>query len=78
MNIPTTIFIIPYRNRIPQKAYFEKYFEERVSKQPGMEFAEYYFVHQKDNRPFNKRMVRLTGNLPYSTYRKRSLRHMKK
>ena len=61
MNIPTTIFIIPYRNRIPQKAYFEKYFEERVSKQPGMEFAEYYFVHQKDNRPFNRGAIKNIG-----------------
>jgi hypothetical protein len=44
---PTTIFIIPYRDRVKQKKYFEKYFEERVSKQDGMNTAEYYFIHQK-------------------------------
>ena len=60
---PTTIFIVPYRNRIPQKAYFEKYFEERVSKQSCMETAEYYFVHQKDTRPFNRGAIKNIGFL---------------
>lgn len=60
---PTTIFIVPYRNRIPQKAYFEKYFEDRVSKQPGMEISEYYFIHQKDDRPFNRGAIKNIGFL---------------
>lgn len=60
---PTTIFIVPYRNRIPQKAYFEKYFEDRVSKQSGMETAEYYFIHQKDKRPFNRGAIKNIGFL---------------
>ena len=60
---PTTIFIVPYRDRLPQKAYFEKYFEERVSKQSGMETAEYYFVHQKDYRPFNRGAIKNIGFL---------------
>ena len=61
--LPTTIFIVPYRDRLPQKAQFEKYFSERVSKQPGMENAEYYFVHQKDSRPFNRGAIKNIGFL---------------
>jgi hypothetical protein len=60
---PTTIFIVPYRDRLPQKAQFEKYFDERVSKQSGMETAEYYFVHQKDSRPFNRGAIKNIGFL---------------
>ena len=63
---PSTIFIIPYRNRITQKSYFERYFEERVSKQPGMENTEYYFVHQKDTRPFNRGAIKNIGFLSLS------------
>ena len=60
---PTTIFIVPYRDRLPQKAHFENYFEERVSKQSGMDTAEYYFVHQKDTRPFNRGAIKNIGFL---------------
>ena len=70
---PSTIFIIPFRDRYPQKAYFEKYFRERVSNQKGMENAKYFFIHQKDTRPFNRGAVKNLGFLilskKYSNWR---------
>lgn len=65
MNIeqPSVIFIIPYRDRESEKAYFEKYFLERVSNQKGMENAKYFFIHQKDLKPFNRGAIKNIGFL---------------
>ena len=60
MIIPTKIFIIPYRNRKYLKIHFTKYMEyllEDISK----ETYEIYFVHQKDNKPFNRGALKNIG-----------------
>ena len=60
MIIPTKIFIIPYRNRKYLKIHFTKYMEyllEDISK----ETYEIYFVHQKDNKQFNRGALKNIG-----------------
>jgi hypothetical protein len=63
---PKTIFIIPYRSRETQMKYFIQYFETRVRNQPDMEDAEYFFIHQKDNRPFNRGAMKNIGFIVFS------------
>lgn len=63
---PKTIFIIPYRSRETQMNYFIQYFNTRIRNQPNMEDAEYYFIHQKDNRPFNRGAMKNIGFIIFS------------
>lgn len=62
MNIPKLIFIIPYRNRKPQKTHFDvymKYILEDISTND----YEIYFAHQYDNRTFNRGAMKNIGFL---------------
>ena len=60
--VPKTVFVVPYRNRIQQKFFFEKYMafllEDRA---PGE--CEIYFSHQSDKRTFNRGAVKNIGFL---------------
>jgi hypothetical protein len=58
--IPTKIFIIPYRNRKFLKIHFEKYMEYILEDIPK-ETYEIYFVHQCDQRPFNRGALKNIG-----------------
>ena len=63
-DIPHTVFIIPYRDRVPQAKYFMEYFKYYVSRQPGMnKGATYLFSHQLDKRPFNRGAMKNIGFL---------------
>ena len=50
-NMPKRIFIVPYRNRIQQKFFFSKQMDFILEGQTDYEI---YFVHQCDNRNFNR------------------------
>lgn len=68
MNIPKTIFIIPYRDREEQKILFEKrmrdYLDE-LNKEDDTNIGHYLFVyaHQDDRRPFNRGAMKNIGFL---------------
>ena len=60
--IPKLVFIVPYRDRIEHKNFFQvysKYILEDIPK----ENYEIYFVEQKDNRPFNRGAMKNIGFL---------------
>ena len=68
MNVPKTIFIIPYRNRLEQKKLFEKKMREYLedlNKEKSNNIGPYLFVyaHQADNRPFNRGAMKNIGFL---------------
>ena len=58
-NVPTCIFIIPYRNRIHHKVFFIKYMKSILT---NLNY-EIYFSHQFDNRPFNRGATKNIGFL---------------
>ena len=59
VNIPTCIFIIPYRNRTHHKVFFIKYMTSILT---NLNY-EIYFSHQSDNRPFNRGATKNIGFL---------------
>ena len=59
-DIPKRIFIIPYRNRIQQKFFFEKYMTFLLEDDTNYEI---YFSHQADDRSFNRGAVKNIGFL---------------
>ena len=54
---PELIFIVPYRNRAPQKKVFECVMPTILEDQK----YKIIFVHQKDNRPFNRGAIKNLG-----------------
>ena len=60
--IPRIIFIVPYRNRVEHKQFFTKYMEFIMEDYKKEDF-ETYFVHQRDNRPFNRGAMKNIGFL---------------
>ena len=61
-NIPKVIFIVPYRDRAEHKHFFQrqiKYLMEDY--EPN--YYQVYFVHQKDNRSFNRGAMKNIGFL---------------
>jgi len=59
---PKFIFIIPYRNREQHRIFFSTYIQKIMEDTPKDEWA-YYFVHQTDNRPFNRGAMKNIGFL---------------
>ena len=62
MNIPKLIFIVPYRNRAPHLVHFKVYMKYILSDIPDNDY-EIYFIHQNDNRPFNRGAIKNIGFL---------------
>lgn len=62
MAIPTKIFIVPYRDRISHKQHFDIYMKYILEDIPKQEY-EIFFVHQKDNRSFNRGAMKNIGFL---------------
>ena len=60
--VPKLIFIIPYKNRVPQKIHFEIYMKYILEDLPKEDYK-IYFSHQLDNRSFNRGAVKNIGFL---------------
>ena len=58
INIPKRVFIVPYRNRIQQKFFFEKYMSFILEDETDYEI---YFSHQCDARSFNRGATKNIG-----------------
>lgn len=60
--VPKIIFIIPYRNRKQHQVYFSYYIQKIMEDIPSQDWM-YYFVHQTDDRPFNRGAMKNIGFL---------------
>jgi hypothetical protein len=60
MSVPSRIFIVPYRNRKEQKFFFSNQMSFILD---GETDYEIYFVHQSDNRSFNRGATKNIGFL---------------
>ena len=63
MNVPKLIFIVPYRDREMQKKFFHRHMTTYILE--GIDPTEYeiLYIHQKDNRPFNRGAMKNIGFL---------------
>lgn len=59
-SIPEIIFLVPYRDRLEQKVFFENYMKIILEDERKYEI---YFVHQCDDRPFNRGAMKNIGYL---------------
>lgn len=60
IKVPKRVFIIPYRNRVPQKFFFCKYMSFLLEEDDDYEI---YFSHQCDARSFNRGATKNIGFL---------------
>jgi hypothetical protein len=63
MAVPARIFIVPYRDRINDKALFLENMKNILADSAETEPYEIYFAHQYDYRPFNRGAMKNIGFL---------------
>jgi hypothetical protein len=59
-NIPSIIFIIPYRNRENHLLFFRRYIQYLLEDYDPTSY-EIFFIHQRDNRSFNRGAMKNIG-----------------
>jgi hypothetical protein len=59
---PKIVFIVPYRDRNEHKTFFTTYIHHIMEDYPRSSW-DYFFVHQKDSRPFNRGAMKNIGFL---------------
>ena len=62
LQVPEIVFIVPYRNREEHKMFFTKYMTFLLEDMPTEKYR-IHFVHQCDNRPFNRGAMKNIGFL---------------
>jgi hypothetical protein len=60
--VPKLVFIIPYRDREQQQRFFSKHMEFVLEDKPKSDYKIYY-IHQADNRAFNRGALKNIGFL---------------
>lgn len=60
-DIPKKIFIIPYRDRVPDKTLFIYYMKHILEDEKGT--YKFFFIHQDDKRQFNRGAIKNIGFL---------------
>ncbi len=60
-NVPSIIFIVPYRDRLVQKDGFVKHMKEVILVDEPEGSYEIYFAHQADKRQFNRGAMKNIG-----------------
>ena len=60
--VPNTVFIVPYRNRLPHKIHFDIYMKYILEDLPPDSYKIFY-AHQCDERPFNRGAMKNIGFL---------------
>lgn len=60
--VPKFVFIVPYRDREPHRVFFNTYIHKVMEDVPEKDWT-YYFVHQRDSRPFNRGGMKNIGFL---------------
>jgi hypothetical protein len=62
--VPKLVFIVPYRDRVPHKTFFTEYMTNVVMRGYTRDHDySIFFVHQTDNRPFNRGAMKNIGFL---------------
>lgn len=59
--VPSIIFIVPYRDRLTQRAGFSKHMKEVILVDEPEGSYEIYFAHQSDKRQFNRGAMKNIG-----------------
>ena len=63
MSIPKLIFIVPYRDREMQQKFFDRHMKTYILENVNPESFKIYYIHQNDNRPFNRGAIKNMGFL---------------
>jgi hypothetical protein len=60
--VPKFVFIVPYRNREQHRVFFNTYIHKIMEDVPSEDWT-YFFIHQTDQRPFNRGGMKNIGFL---------------
>ena len=59
--IPDVVFVVPYRDRVQQRAFFQRHMMNTVLADMPEGMHQIWFVHQRDERRFNRGAIKNIG-----------------